>query len=124
MFVHEREARRAHPGLVLAGVDEAGRGPLAGPVVAAAVILPETGFELAVTDSKALSAAEREELAAALHAAPGVMIAIAVRDAERIDEVNILQATHEAMREAASACPRRTGSTACQCDRSISDAKH
>lgn len=109
MFVHEREARRAHPGLVLAGVDEAGRGPLAGPVVAAAVILPETGFELAVTDSKALSAAEREELAAALHAAPGVMIAIAVRDAERIDEVNILQATHEAMREAASALPVSPG---------------
>ncbi|NLF60329.1 MAG: ribonuclease HII [Lentisphaerae bacterium] len=105
MFEHEREARRAHPGLVLAGVDEAGRGPLAGPVVAAAVILPENGFDLPVTDSKALSATEREELAAALRTAPGVMIAIAVRDAARIDEVNILQATHEAMREAAAALP-------------------
>lgn len=105
MFAHERQARRAHPGLILAGVDEAGRGPLAGPVVAAAVILPEYGFALAVADSKTLTRAEREQLAAALRAAPGVMLAIAVRDAGRIDEVNILRATHEAMREAASALP-------------------
>ena len=105
MFAPERQARRAHPGLILAGVDEAGRGPLAGPVVAAAVILPERGFALAVADSKTLTRAEREQLAAALRAAPGVMLAIAVRDAGRIDEVNILRATHEAMREAASALP-------------------
>jgi len=105
MFGHERAARQARPGLVLAGVDEAGRGPLAGPVVAAAVILPEAGFALPVADSKTLSEAQREQLAADLRRAPGVMIALAVRDAARIDEINILRATHEAMREAASALP-------------------
>ena len=56
LFRFEREAKAGRPELVIAGVDEAGRGPLAGPVVAAAVILPpEEEFDLPVNDSKALT---------------------------------------------------------------------
>ena len=89
----------------VAGVDEVGRGPLAGPVVAAAVILPRTGFSLPVNDSKALTPARRAELAAALLADPAVRIGIARVDAECIDRLNILRATHKAMREALDALP-------------------
>jgi len=84
----------------VAGVDEAGRGPLAGPVVAAAVILPRTGFSLPVADSKVLSMARRESLAQALWQAPDVHIGIGVVSAQEVDRVNILQATYLAMREA------------------------
>ncbi len=101
MFAYETAYREEHPGCRIAGVDEAGRGPLAGPVVAAAVILPADGsFTLPVADSKALTAARREELFAALHEEPGVLIGVAIRDAACIDRINILRATHEAMREA------------------------
>ena len=63
LFRFEREAKAVRPELVIAGVDEAGRGPLAGPVVAAAVILPpEEEFDLPVNDSKALDETFREEL--------------------------------------------------------------
>ena len=93
----------AREGFVLAGVDEAGRGPLAGPVVVAAVILPPHARErYAVNDSKALTAAQREELAAGLKSDPDVKYAIVFRSAEDIDRLNILRATHEGMREAAS----------------------
>ncbi len=85
----------------IAGVDEAGRGPLAGPVVAAAVVLPSDVPELpGVFDSKQLSEAEREELFEALYALPGIRIGVASADAEEIDRLNILRATHEAMRRA------------------------
>lgn len=90
----------------VAGVDEAGRGPLAGPVVAAAVILPpswlETGLppELrGLNDSKQLTEARREEFFAALTQLAGIQFAIAVVDAATIDRINILQATHRAMNE-------------------------
>jgi ribonuclease HII len=83
----------------VAGVDEAGRGPIAGPVVAAAVILPE-GCDLpGLADSKTLSAAARERLALGIR---GCALAWAVVEADvaRISAMNILQATLWAMREA------------------------
>ena len=88
------------PGLV-AGVDEAGRGPLAGPVVAAAVILPArpSAALAGLDDSKKLTAAARERLAIAIRAeAPAWALGWA--DAPEIDEINILQATLQAMRRA------------------------
>ena len=81
----------------VAGVDEVGRGPLAGPVMAAAVILP-AGFSLPVADSKALGAAARERLSAAILADSGVRVGFGVLDAGTIDRLDILRATHEAMR--------------------------
>ena len=101
LFKFEREAKAVRPKLVIAGVDEAGRGPLAGPVVAAAVILPpEEEFDLPVNDSKALDEAFREELGELLRSDPRVVWAVAERSAGAIDRINILRATHEAMREA------------------------
>lgn len=86
--------------LRIAGVDEAGRGPLAGPVAAAAVMLP-AGFTLAgLDDSKKLSAAKREDLYQRLSADPAVVWAVAMAGPEEIDELNILRATHLAMRRA------------------------
>lgn len=82
-----------------AGVDEAGRGCLAGPVVAAAVILPETFVLPGLTDSKALPAARRAVLAPQIRAC-AVAWALGVVWPRRIDEINILQATFEAMARA------------------------
>ena len=88
----------AAPGLV-AGVDEAGRGPLAGPVVAAAVILDPRRRIRGIRDSKVLQAEEREELSIKIR---GTALAwsVAWADVEEIDCLNILQATHLAMRRA------------------------
>jgi len=84
----------------VAGVDEAGRGPLAGPVVAAAVILPE-GFCLAgLDDSKKLTAARREAVYETLREDPAVEWWVAVATVEEIEALNILRATHLAMRRA------------------------
>lgn len=88
----------------MAGVDEAGRGPLAGPVVAAAVILP-TDWILGgmpkklkkVNDSKQLDHEEREILFAEIISRPEIRFAIAHVDEKMIDQINILQATHRAM---------------------------
>ena len=98
---HERR-RWAEGRRRVAGVDEAGRGPLAGPVVAAAVVVPEGVAEVAgVADSKAVAdAAERERLFAALEAESQVQVAWAVVDREEIDRINILQAAMKAMEEA------------------------
>ncbi len=83
------------------GIDEAGRGPLAGPVVAAAVILP-AGYELpGLTDSKKLTARRREALFAELMADERVCKSVASASVAEIDELNILRATHLAMRRAA-----------------------
>lgn len=110
LFRFEREAKAACPGLVIAGVDEAGRGPLAGPVVAAAVILPpEEEFDLPVDDSKALDEGLREELGESLRADSRVIWAVAERSAAVIDRINILKATHEAMREAVLSLKNRPG---------------
>jgi ribonuclease HII len=91
----------------VAGVDEAGRGPLAGPVVAAAAILPsrwaETGLptELSgLNDSKQLTEAQREKYFEFLTTCAEIEFAIAAVNAGVIDEINILQATHRAMNEA------------------------
>ncbi len=83
----------------ICGVDEAGRGPLAGPVVAGAVIFPKDVDILYVNDSKQLSAKKREELYDVIRE-KAVSYAVGIVDAARIDEINILQATYEAMREA------------------------
>lgn len=83
------------------GIDEAGRGPLAGPVVAAAVILPR-GYELpGLNDSKKLTARRREALYEALMADERVQKCVAEATVEEIDRLNILRATHLAMARAA-----------------------
>lgn len=88
----------------LAGVDEAGRGPLAGPVVAAAVLLP-TGIKLpGVTDSKQLTPDERERAFLRIVGAAQA-VAVAFVEAEAIDALNILRATHRAMAIALSSLP-------------------
>ena len=85
----------------ICGIDEAGRGPLAGPVVAGAVILPKDCEILYLNDSKKLSAAKREELYDEIME-KAVAAAVGMASPARIDEINILQATYEAMREAIS----------------------
>jgi ribonuclease HII len=85
--------------LRIAGVDEAGRGPLAGPVVAAAVILNPARPIRGLADSKALEADERERLAVLIRQR-SLCYAVAWADAEEIDSINILQATTLAMRRA------------------------
>ncbi len=91
----------------VAGVDEAGRGPLAGPVVAAAVILP-LGFDVSgLDDSKKLTALARNRLYDHLVSNPLVSWATAHRDPRDIDRLNILGATHAAMREAVEALSLR-----------------
>jgi ribonuclease HII len=85
----------------LCGVDEAGRGPLAGPVYAAAVIMdPGHELRLVVRDSKQLSSAQRADIFERLMASDTVHVAFSSVDAGTIDEINILQATLLAMREA------------------------
>lgn len=83
----------------ICGVDEAGRGPLAGPVVAGAVILPKDCGILYINDSKQLSAKKREELYDVIME-QAVAVGVGIAGCERIDEINILNATYEAMREA------------------------
>ncbi len=83
----------------ICGIDEVGRGPLAGPVVAGAVILPKNCGILYINDSKKLSAAKREELYDIIMER-AVAVGIGQASPQRIDEINILQATYEAMREA------------------------
>lgn len=85
----------------ICGIDEVGRGPLAGPVVAAAVVLPKDCRILYINDSKKLSAKKREELYDIIME-QAVSVGIGMRSPQRIDEINILQATYEAMREAIS----------------------
>jgi ribonuclease HII len=82
----------------LAGIDEAGRGPLAGPVVAAACVLPKGILICGVDDSKKLTAAERSAIFAALIKLDGIDYAIGIVSSKIIDRINILQATFEAMR--------------------------
>jgi len=91
----------------LAGVDEAGRGPLAGPVVAAAIVMSESWIKegipeplLRLNDSKKLNKKVREELFEVIDSDKSIEWGIGVVDAPLIDEINILQATHQAMNDA------------------------
>ena len=105
-FTRER-ALRARGFLFVAGVDEAGRGPLAGPVVAAAVILPDE-FELdGLNDSKKVAPKKREALHAKLTAQAAVLWAVGEASVEEIDRLNILRATHLAMARALDTLPRK-----------------
>ncbi|MEE9443665.1 MAG: ribonuclease HII [candidate division Zixibacteria bacterium] len=84
---------------IIAGVDEAGRGPLAGPVVAAAVILPDSGMIPGLDDSKKLSAARRDILFDRI-VTSGAEYAVGIVDNEMIDRINILRASLRAMAQA------------------------
>ena len=88
----------------LCGIDEVGRGPLAGPVYAAAVILPKDSDILYLNDSKKLSEKKREELYDVIME-KAVAVGIGSSTCERIDEINILQATFEAMTQAVNSLP-------------------
>lgn len=85
----------------ICGIDEAGRGPLAGPVVAGAVILPKDARIMYINDSKKLSEKRREELFEVIKE-QAISVGCGIVWNERIDQINILQATYEAMREAIS----------------------
>lgn len=112
MLRHERTAwSLGH--LILAGVDEAGRGPLAGPVVAAAVSMPrelleaeETRRFAGLTDSKQLTEPRREAFFALLTSDPSIAFGVGRAEVEEIDTLNILRATHLAMRRAVEALRR------------------
>lgn len=96
--MNQYENTYAHLGYVC-GIDEVGRGPLAGPVVAAAVILPKDCRILYINDSKQLSAKKRDELYDEIME-KALAVGVGLVSHERIDEINILQATYEAMRMA------------------------
>ena len=98
-FEHEEALRRTGISLI-AGIDEAGRGPLAGPVVAAVVILPDGFSHGKLTDSKKLTELQRETIYLELTSRADVRWAVSISEAEEIDRINILRATHQAMRRA------------------------
>lgn len=105
--MREYEHQYSHLGYIC-GIDEAGRGPLAGPVVAGAVILPENCEILYLNDSKKLSAKKREELYDEIME-KAVAVGVGYATHKRIDEINILQATYEAMKQAVGelkVCPQ------------------
>ena len=116
MLRYEKEAWAERPGVVIAGVDEAGRGCLAGPVVAGAVTM---ALDLAeslyvdslagLTDSKQLCASRRETFYDILTATPGVVCATGWCSAAEVDRLNILAATSLAMRRALEALPEMPG---------------
>lgn len=98
-FRHENDLR--DQGIwPVAGIDEAGRGPLAGPVFAAAVVLPTQGLKSGLNDSKKLTALQRETLYHEITTHPEIAFCIAQASVEEIDQLNILRATHLAMRRA------------------------
>src|SRR5215212_2338528 len=96
-FRHERKLR-ALGITTLAGIDEAGRGALAGPVVAAAVILPEKFRHRKLKDSKQLLPELRQEIYDELISRADIFWSVGVVDSVEIDQINILRATHKAMR--------------------------
>jgi ribonuclease HII len=101
-FRYEKKLRAT--GLArIAGIDEAGRGALAGPVVAAAVILPEKFRHRRLNDSKQLAPELREEIYCELVSNPKVRWSVGVVDSIEIDRINILRASHRAMRVAIEA---------------------
>jgi len=102
LLAHERELAKQGYSRI-AGVDEAGRGPLAGPVVAAACIFPEAPRFNQLNDSKQLSSETRERLYQEIITHPEVSFGIGLIDVETIDRINILQATFLAMQKAVEA---------------------
>lgn len=111
------EFEKKHPDCeLICGIDEVGRGPLAGPVVAGAVILPKDARILHINDSKKLTEKRRNELFEEI-AKVAVRWSVASASPKRIDEINILQADYEAMRKAV----RRLGVTP---DLILADAVH
>ena len=101
-FRHERRIRAL--GFVkIAGIDEAGRGALAGPVVAAAVILPESFKHKRLNDSKQLLPERREEIYGELIGNTAIAWGVGMVDSDEIDQINILRATHKAMHLALAA---------------------
>lgn len=102
----EYEQRFWGRGLLVAGVDEAGRGPLAGPVVAAAVVLPPGASVEGADDSKQLSAEVREELYARILAS-ACAVGVGAASVREIDRLNILRATTRAMQRALARLPQR-----------------
>ena len=98
MQFFERQAR-SRGAQWIAGIDEVGRGPLAGPVVAAAVVLPEGIQDLGFDDSKKLSASKRQEIFDKIMV-EAVAVGVGVISPQRIDDINIYQASKEAMKEA------------------------
>ena len=109
-FQFERAAHKRFPGAIVAGVDEAGRGPLAGPVIAGAVILdlkktPKT-LRDGLDDSKKLPFERREELYALLLSCGMAVIGVGRAEVHEIDSVNILNATYLAMQRAVEALGR------------------
>ena len=121
MQVYERDLRAAGKRCI-AGVDEVGRGPLAGPVVAACVVLPEDFDVLGVDDSKKLSEKKREQLYDAI-LSEALAYGIGMQDNANIDEINILEATKEAMRCAIIEAEQRLREkTGCGIDHILIDA--
>ena len=97
----EHEIRLTGSGYsIIAGIDEAGRGPLAGSVYASAVVLPRGFNPQGINDSKKLTPRVRERLHQQLTSEPDVLWAVAKNNAAEIDELNILRATHAAMKSA------------------------
>ncbi len=90
----------------VAGIDEAGRGPLAGPVMAAAVILPEGYTHGVLNDSKQLTEKQREEIYLELTTDTRLHVSCAEASVEEIDQLNILRASHLAMERAVRGLPR------------------
>ncbi len=101
-FKHER-ALYAQGYSCVVGIDEAGRGPLAGPVVAVAVVLPRKFSHKLLDDSKKLTPRQRDGLHAELTEHTEICWSAAIVSTEEIDRLNILRATHEAMRRAVAA---------------------
>src|SRR5215469_9377508 len=101
-FRYEKKLR-ANGDARIAGIDEAGRGALAGPVVAAAVVLPETFRHRRLNDSKQLAPELREEIYCELVANPEIRWTVGIVDSIEIDRINILRASHRAMRFAVEA---------------------
>ncbi len=102
-----RYERKAYQGgaKIVAGIDEAGRGPLAGPVLAAAVILPRNFRHKTLTDSKQLTPEQRETIFSELTSNPAISWAVGVSEVEHIDRFNILRATWRAMQAALDGLP-------------------
>ena len=103
---HENQLRAAGHAIV-AGIDEAGRGPLAGPVTVAAVVLPSDFTHAVLNDSKQLTEKKREAIYEEITADPRIRWHCCVVEADEIDRINILQATWEGMRRSALALDPR-----------------